>query len=50
MTKTKKTASSERPRGVAGRFLSKEEAENITEKDLPKLVHKSSKMTGALKD
>ena len=43
-------ASSNQPRGKAGQYISKEEAKNVTEKDLPKLVHKSSKMTGALKD
>jgi len=43
-------ATSDQPRGKAGQYISKEDAENVTEKDLPKLVHKSSKMTGALKD
>src|SRR4030043_721201 len=41
---------SERVRGAGGKFISKEEAENITPESLPTLVHKSSKMTGALKD
>jgi hypothetical protein len=36
-------------RGAAGKFISKEQAENITSEDLPELVSKSSKMTGALK-
>ena len=36
-------------RGAAGKFISKEQAENVSEKDLPSLVHKSSEMTGALK-
>lgn len=39
----------DRPRGAAGKFISKEQAENVSEKDLPSLVHKSSQMTGALK-
>ena len=38
------------PRGVGGQFISKEKAENLTPEDLPGLVSKSSKMTGALKD
>jgi len=42
--------SPDKPRGAAGKFISKEEAENITAEDLPELVHRSSKMTGALKD
>lgn len=45
-----KKKSTDRPRGAGGKFISKQEAENITPEDLPKLVHKSSKMTGALKD
>jgi hypothetical protein len=40
----------EKPRGSAGQFISEEKAKNITEEDLPELVHKSSTMTGALKD
>jgi len=40
----------DKPRGAGGKYISKEEAENITTEDLPKLVHKSSQMTGALKD
>ena len=40
----------DKPRGEAGKFISKEEAENITSEDLTELIHKSSKMTGALKD
>ena len=43
-------AASNQPRGKSGQFISREEAENVTEKDIPKLVHKSSKITGALKD
>lgn len=44
------TENSERPRGAGGKFISKEQAANISEEDLPELIHKSSKMTGALKD
>lgn len=39
----------EKPRGKAGQFISKEKAENVSVEDLPSLVSKSSKMTGALK-
>ncbi len=37
-------------RGSAGRFISSEDAKNITSEDLPELVHRSTKMSGALKD
>lgn len=42
--------SEEKSRGAGGRFISEEKAKNITEEDLPELIHKSSKMTGTLKD
>lgn len=37
-------------RGSAGRFISSEDAKNLTSDDLPELVHRSTKMSGALKD
>lgn len=37
-------------RGSAGRFISSEDAKNVTSEDLPELVHRSTKMSGALKD
>lgn len=40
----------EKFRGAGGQFISKETASNVTPEDLPDLVHKSSKMTGALND
>ena len=40
----------EKPRGAGGKFISENEASNVTEEDLPNLISKSSKMTGALKD
>ncbi len=39
-----------KPRGAGGRFISQSAVENLQEKNLPDLIHKSSKMTGALKD
>jgi len=41
---------SSKPRGAAGKFIPKDKAENITSEDIPDLVHKSTKMSGALKD
>lgn len=40
----------DKPRGAGGKFISKEKAQNLTTEDLPELVHRSSEMTGALKD
>jgi hypothetical protein len=40
----------EKPRGAGGKFISESDASNITEEDIPGLISKSSKMTGALKD
>lgn len=37
-------------RGSAGRFISSEDAKNLISDDLPELVHRSTKMSGALKD
>lgn len=42
--------SSGRPRGAGGKFISEEQSKSIGTQDLPNLVHKSSKMTGALKE
>ena len=43
-------ADTTKPRGAGGKFISEEMATNITTEDIPDLVHKSSSMTGALKD
>lgn len=42
--------SSDQPRGSAGKFISQEEATNITSEDLPDLIHTSQTVTGGIKD
>ncbi len=39
----------DRVRGAGGQFISEKEAKEASSTSLPKLIHKSSKMTGALK-
>jgi hypothetical protein len=41
---------SSKPRGAGGKFISEEKANNLTPENIPELVHKSSSMTGALKN
>lgn len=41
---------SDKLRNEEGQFISQKQTKDVTSEDLPKLVHKSTKMSGALKD